>query len=94
MAFKAILMLFKQYYFSIGDINVFERNLEEAQRQLGLDVFDYIPVSYESDSGPVIWDAITSVAPFAVMIVGGSIILRKLSQTAAKGGNRVNLNCW
>jgi hypothetical protein len=33
-------------YFNIGDLHNFERKLEEAQRGLGLDPFDFVSVRY------------------------------------------------
>lgn len=35
------------YYFTIGSTEVFERQLKEAQELLGLDLADFIHVTYE-----------------------------------------------
>ncbi|XP_044473829.1 ATP-dependent zinc metalloprotease FTSH 10, mitochondrial-like [Mangifera indica] len=37
-----------KFYFNIGSVESFEEKLEEAQRALGIDPHDYIPVTYAS----------------------------------------------
>ncbi len=34
------------YYFNIGNLGSFERKLEAAQREMGLDPFDFVTVRY------------------------------------------------
>lgn len=41
---------FVGYVISVGDISNFDRKLEEAQKELGINVLDYIPVSYKENS--------------------------------------------
>ncbi|KAG1371718.1 putative ATP-dependent zinc metalloprotease FTSH 8, mitochondrial [Cocos nucifera] len=41
-----------KYYFNIGSVESFEEKLEEAQKALGIDPHDYVPVRYTSE---VIW---------------------------------------
>ena len=36
--------------FNIGSVDSFERNLEQAQRELGIDPANHIPVTYSSES--------------------------------------------
>eukprot|EP01050_Picozoa_sp_SAG11_P022580 SAG11_NODE_4301_length_1963_cov_1.298820_2_plen_363_part_01 len=38
-----------KYHFSIGSIEVFERRLEEIQRQQNIDTFEFIPVQFKSE---------------------------------------------
>ncbi|XP_075519807.1 ATP-dependent zinc metalloprotease FTSH 3, mitochondrial-like [Primulina tabacum] len=38
-----------KYYFNIGSVDSFEEKLEEAQRALGIDRHDYVPVTYVSE---------------------------------------------
>ena len=38
-----------RYHFTIGSVDAFERRLEEVQRQLKIDTFEFIPVSYRSE---------------------------------------------
>eukprot|EP00793_Prasinoderma_coloniale_P002466 PRCOL_00001948-RA len=39
------------YYFSIGSVDSFERQLEDAQELAGTDPSNYVPVTYASDEG-------------------------------------------
>nr|CCA13943.1 predicted protein putative [Albugo laibachii Nc14] len=38
-----------QYYFNIGSVESFERQLEQAQREIGIASHDFIPVQYTSE---------------------------------------------
>jgi len=38
-----------KYHFSIGSVDVFERRLEEVQRQQNIDTFDFIAVQYKTE---------------------------------------------
>jgi AFG3 family protein len=40
----------KRYYFYIGSIETFERQMEEAQRELGKDPQDFVPVIYAKEN--------------------------------------------
>ena len=44
----------QKYYFNIGSLESFERKLEEAQEQLGMDQRDFVPVTYVNE---VAWSA-------------------------------------
>ncbi|PNX83917.1 ATP-dependent zinc metalloprotease ftsh mitochondrial-like, partial [Trifolium pratense] len=39
-----------KYYFNIGSVDSFERNLEKAQNALGIDHHDFVPVTYTSET--------------------------------------------
>ena len=38
------------YMFTIGDLAVFEKQLAESQYDLGLDMFEHIPIVYDDSS--------------------------------------------
>lgn len=38
------------YYFNIGNLATFERQLEDAQYELGQDLFGQIPVTYDNST--------------------------------------------
>ncbi|KAK3165936.1 hypothetical protein QOZ80_1AG0039530 [Eleusine coracana subsp. coracana] len=58
-----------KYHFNIGSVDSFEEKLEEAQKALGRDPHDYVPVTYTSE---VNWfKALMSYAPTALLV--GSI---------------------
>lgn len=40
------------YYFSLGNVNNFERKLEQAQEELGVSPREYLPVTYEVRAAP------------------------------------------
>ena len=42
-----------RYHFSIGSVDAFERRLDNVQRQLGHDTFEFIPVTYRTDISPL-----------------------------------------
>ena len=38
-----------KYHFTIGSVDAFERRMEDVQRQLKIDTFEFIPVSYRQE---------------------------------------------
>ena len=38
-----------KYHFTIGSVDAFERRLEDVQRQLQIDTFEFVPVSYRTE---------------------------------------------
>ena len=40
-----------RYYFMIGSVDSFERKLDEAQRELGLNASAHVPVKYAHEVG-------------------------------------------
>ncbi|KAL2916798.1 AAA ATPase afg3 [Polyrhizophydium stewartii] len=68
-----------QYYFTIGSVELFERNLELAQRELGIPQNERIPVSYISETSTA--SVLLGLAP-TVMLVG---FLYWLSRRAGSG---------
>ena len=53
-----------RYYFSIGSVEAFEKQLEEAQNSLGIPSSERIPVSYVNETG---W--LNTIVPLAPMIM-------------------------
>ena len=69
-----------RYYFSIGSVEAFERQLEDAQKSLGIPSSERIPVSYVNETG---WlNALMPFAPTLLFILG----LYWLSKRASSGG--------
>lgn len=70
------------YYFTIGSIEAFERQLDDAQHELGIPGSERIPVSYKDE---ISWTGtILSFAPTLLII--GSILY--FSRRAASGGGQ------
>ena len=69
-----------RYYFSIGSVEAFERQLDDAQRSLGIPSSERIPVSYVNETG---WyNAIMPFAPTLLFILG----IYWVSRRAGGGG--------
>lgn len=73
--------------FNIGSVDSFERNLEQAQRDLGIHPSDFIPVTYKTDSD---WlqSFFINVFPTALLIGAIWFMSRK-----ASGGKGVSAVC-
>jgi AFG3 family protein len=57
-----------RYYFNIGSVDAFERSMEEAQRGLGIDPTDWVPIKYTSEMS---WSQeIWRLAPTLLLIAG------------------------
>ncbi|TQN66818.1 Mitochondrial respiratory chain complexes assembly protein YTA12 [Colletotrichum shisoi] len=72
------------YYFSIGSVEMFERQLEEAQRELGIPAAERIPVSYASEGGfmPLVY----AFGP-TLLLVG--LLYYTTKQMGGRGGNQM-----
>ena len=70
-------------YFTIGSVEAFERNLEEAQRQLGIDPHEYVQVIYAVESP--MSSVIASVLP-TVLLIGGLLYLSRRATANMPGG--------
>ena len=71
------------YYFSIGSVEAFERNLEQAQNELHIPSSQRIPVTYSSET---VWvNVLTSLGP--TVLITGSILwlMRRGSSGGASG---------
>ena len=76
-----------RYYFSIGSVEAFERQLEDAQRSLGIPSSERIPVSYVNETG---WlNALMPFAPTLLFILGLYWISRRASTGGAGGSSGI-----
>ena len=76
-----------RYYFSIGSVEAFERQLEDAQRSLGIPSSERIPVSYVNETG---WlNTILPFAPTLLFILGIYWISRRASGGGASGSSGI-----
>jgi len=71
------------FQFAIGSVESFERKLDEAQRELGIDQRDFIPVQYASNSS--IMSELLGIAP-SIFLVGMMALLIRGAAGAAGGG--------
>ena len=73
------------YYFTIGDVNSFERHLDEAHRELGIPSSQRIPVSYDEETP---WAAtILSFGPTLLLIGATYWLLRRSAGGGGGGGS-------
>jgi AFG3 family protein len=71
------------YYFTIGSVEQFERQLEVTQRELGIEPRDFIPVQYMSETN---WGyELMKLAP-TLLIVGFMIMMMKNAAGGMGGG--------
>ena len=73
----------KTYYFTIGSVDAFERNLTEAQNELGIPSSQRIPVSYEG-GGSTLGSMFLAFGPTLLFI--GLILWTQRSMGAGRGG--------
>lgn len=73
----------KVYTFTIGSVQSFEKNLDEAQDQLGIPPTDRIPVSYE-ESGGGLGNLVFAFGPTLLFI--GLILWTQRSMGGGRGG--------
>ncbi|ATY60691.1 mitochondrial inner membrane AAA protease [Cordyceps militaris] len=73
----------RQYVFSIGSVESFEKKLEEAQDQLGIPQSERIPVSYEA-GGSTIGNILLAFGPTLLFI--GLILYTQRSMGGGRGG--------
>ncbi|TEA22430.1 Mitochondrial respiratory chain complexes assembly protein YTA12 [Colletotrichum sidae] len=72
------------YYFSIGSLEMFERQLEEAQNELGIPASERIPVSYASEGG--IMPLVMAFGP-TLLLVG--LLYYTTKSMGGRGGNQM-----
>ncbi|EFQ27984.1 ATP-dependent metallopeptidase HflB [Colletotrichum graminicola] len=73
-----------QYYFSIGSVEMFEKQLEDAQNELGIPPAERIPVSYASEGG--IMPLVYAFGP-TLLLVG--LLYYTTKQMGGRGGNQM-----
>jgi len=71
------------YVFTIGDLAVFEKQLAEAQNDLGLDMFEHVPVVY--DEGGNLTSSLLSVGPLLLTLAVGGYILYQVKNFGGAG---------
>lgn len=70
------------FFFSIGSVDSFERNLELVQEDLGIPTSERIPISYSSASPRDMWSLLITFGP-TLLLIGG---LYYVSSRARGGG--------
>ncbi len=73
-----------KYHFTIGSVDAFERRLEDVQRQLQIDTFDFIPVSFRNEVS-VLGEAARFI-PVLLMIGFFAYMRRSMSGMPGMGG--------
>ena len=76
-----------RYYFSIGSVEAFEKQLEEAQNSLGIPSSERIPVSYVNELG---WtNVLMPLAPTVLFILGIYWVSRRAGGGGAGGSSGI-----
>ena len=75
--------------FNIGSVDAFERNLDQAQREIGIDSTHFIPVTYPADPN---WLQKAFVSMLPTLIILGTLIYfsRRISGGASGKGVRLS----
>ena len=73
-----------RYYFTIGSLDAFENRLEQAQRDLGINQKEFIPIKYES--GLDIGIEVLSAIPHLLMLL---VLLRLMTRSGPGGGGGI-----
>ncbi|KAJ8601083.1 hypothetical protein CTAYLR_008204 [Chrysophaeum taylorii] len=73
----------QSYHFSIGSVEIFERKLEAAQRALGIEPRDFVPVQYVSETN---WGAEAAKFLPTLLIVGSWLFVMR-SMGGSNGSN-------
>ena len=72
------------YHFAIGSVEIFERKLEAAQRQLGIEPRDFVPVQYVSETN---WAAEGAKFLPTLLIIGAWLyVMRSVGGGGSGGG--------
>lgn len=76
-----------KYFFTIGSIESFERKLEIAQRELGIDTHEFIPVQYVNQTS---WGSeLMKFAPTLLIVGFWLLMMRGMAGGAGPGGGRM-----
>ncbi|KAH6686369.1 paraplegin [Plectosphaerella plurivora] len=73
-----------EYYFTIGSVETFEKQLAEAQKALGIPSTEYIPVTYAAEGGA--WNLAMAFGP-TLLLVG--LIYMTTRGMGGRGGNQM-----
>ena len=72
-----------RYYFSIGSVEAFEKNLDKAQNELNIPSSERIPVTYKSET---VWtNVLLSVGP-TVLLIGGLFWMLRRGASGGQSG--------
>ncbi|KAJ3228175.1 AAA ATPase afg3 [Clydaea vesicula] len=74
------------HYFTIGSVESFERNMEEAQKELGISSRDRIPISYVNETSTA--TILLQLAP-TLLIMGGIWYLTKRASSVGAGNSGI-----
>ena len=74
--------------FNIGSVDAFERNLDQAQRELGIDSTHFIPVTYPADPN---WLQKAFVSMLPTLIILGTLIYFSRRISGGTSGRGVRL---
>merc|ERR1719261_1808576 len=78
-----------EFYFNIGSVDQFERQLEQAQRELGIQPRDFIPVQYVSETN---WGIeMLKLAP-TLLVLGVMVMMMRGSMGGMGGGGPGGMN--
>lgn len=76
-----------RYYFSIGSVEAFEKQLEDAQNSLGIPSSERIPVSYVNETG---WlNTFIPLAPPIMLVLGVYWVTRRAGGGGAGGSSGI-----
>ena len=76
-----------RYYFSIGSVEAFERQLEDAQNSLGIPSSERIPVSYVNETPWI--NTIMPLAPVILFVAGIYFVSRRAGGGGAGGSSGI-----
>ena len=76
-----------RYYFSIGSVEAFERQLEDAQNSLGIPSSERIPVSYVNETPWI--NTIMPLAPLILLVLGIYFVSRRAGGAGAGGSSGI-----
>ena len=76
-----------RYYFTIGSVEAFEKQIDDAQNSLGIPSSERIPISYVNETG---WlNALTPLAPTILFILGIYWVTRRAGGGGAGGSSGI-----
>ena len=76
-----------RYYFSIGSVEAFEKQIDDAQNSLGIPSSERIPVSYVNETGWI--NALIPLAPTILFILGIYWVTRRAGGGGAGGSSGI-----
>ncbi len=77
--------------FNIGSVDAFERNLDQAQRDLGIDSSHFIPVTYPADPN---WLQKAFVSVLPTLLILGTLVYFSRRMSSGASGRGVSGGKW